>query len=332
MGYFMNIAKELQKVKIIPQKELNIDKKMQIANCASNMLSNNISELLKEYNELYMRIYNCKMYYALMPSEYNGVVYFYKNNTIYFNENIENINEFVLHEIIHYLQNFNKIANKEERIGLCSFLDFKLQGLGINEAVVQYITAKAIKNEPHRVNTREFTLYTNSENYYKYMTSLILQIVFLLNPQELIESCFKGTIKFENDMYNAFEEKTEKIIKNFDLILDENNKLNRDEKRIVDIYIETQEIIYTTYFNKLCKRLTTKNEIDECVEKLKNYENIIGKRFNEDDEKTFQIFKNKIEEKLNRKYIDISMERTKNLLAIKENRIFSLWKKFVKLF
>ena len=80
-----------------------------------------------------------------------------------------------------------------------------------------------------------------------------------------------------------------------DNILYENNKEDRNEEKIINIYMQTQELIYTTYFNKMYKRLTTIKEVDEQVKKLENYEEIVGKLLNvpaEEDE--FNGFKNMI--------------------------------------
>ena len=73
------------------------------------------------------------------------------------------------------------------------------------------------------------------------MTSLIAQILFLMGNKEAVESCISSTDKFENELYNTFEENTEKIVKNFDVILEENNKVDRDENKIIDIYMQTQK-------------------------------------------------------------------------------------------
>ena len=109
------------------------------------------------------------------------------------------------------MQNFGKISKQENRAGICQFQEFKIFALGINEAIVQYITAKALGGTLHRTNNEKITICTNSENYYKYMTSLIAQILFLMGNKEAVESCISSTDRFENELYNTFEENTEKI-------------------------------------------------------------------------------------------------------------------------
>ena len=81
------------------------------------------------------------MYYADVHEKFGDVFYYYKNNTIYIDskKDISNIDSYMIHETIHYLQNFSKINKDKEsnRAGICQFMEFKLFGLGINEALVQ---------------------------------------------------------------------------------------------------------------------------------------------------------------------------------------------------
>lgn len=330
----MNLEKELEKKGIIPQRELKLEERNFIAKNVADKLASNIKELEDSYNELYMRIFNCNMNYAEVDPKFKGVFYFYKNNTIYidYRKSTANVDEYVIHECIHYLQNFSKITQKDNRAGLCQFMEFKILGLGINEAIVQYITAKALGYKVHRISNNNITIATNSENYYKYMTSLVNQILFLIGDKEAVKSCIHSTDDFENELYNTFEENTDKILKNFDSILEENDKVNRNENTIINIYMETQEIIYSTYFNKIYKRLTTIKEVDSEVNKLEEYEKILGKFLNKTSEdNTFIQFKSDMESKYFKKYIAINRESTKNSLSvIYKNAIYKLWNRIVE--
>lgn len=330
----MNISKDLEKIGIIPLDKVRLEEKNYIAKSIADKLSTNIKELLDSYNELYMRMFNCDVYYASVDPKFKGVFYYYKNNTIYIDEkkDLSNIDAYLIHENIHYLQNFGKISKKENRAGICQFQEFKIFALGINEAIVQYITAKALGATLHRTNNEKITICTNSENYYKYMTSLISQILFLIGNKEAVESCISSTDKFENELYNTFEENTEKIVKNFDTILEENNKIDRNEDKIIQIYMQTQELIYTTYFSKMYKRLTTAQEVDEQVKKLEDYEKMIGKLLNQESkEDDFMNFKSEMNEKYLKKYIEVNRNQSRNTLAVVyKNKLYSLWNKLVE--
>lgn len=325
----MDITKELDVIGIIPGEQLSIDEKHYVAKSITEKLTNNIHQLAENYNELYMRIFNCEMYYAQVDEKFKGVFYYYKNNRIYIDKNACNIEEYLVHEIIHYLQSFNKIDKQQKRAGLCQFLEFSLCGLGINEAIVQYITAKALGNKLHRINSKLVSICTNSESYYKYMTSLACQILFLIGEDQAVKSCISSTEGFENQLYNSFEENTEKILKAFDSILEENDNINRDENKIIEIYMQTQEIIYKTYFSKIYKRLNCINEIDKEVEKLEEYEKIMGKILwsvnNQDD---FNIFKDEMNNKFTKRYIELNKKQTKNsLVVIYRNVIYNFFTK-----
>ena len=328
----MNISKELEKIGIIPNVQLNIEERNNIARTITDKLTSNINELADNYNELYMRIFNCEMFYAQVDSKFRGVFYYYKNNTIYIDKNAQNIDEYLTHEIIHYLQNFSRISKESKRAGLCQFLEFKIFGLGINEAIVQYITAKAEGNKLHRISNEKITICTNSENYYKYMTSLAGQILFLIGEKEAIRSCISSTEDFETELYNTFEDNTDKILKGFDSILDENNREDRDENKIVNIYLQTQEIIYKTYFTNICRRLTTVKEVDTQVQKLEEYQNIVGRRLDVSiEENEFETFKKEMDSYFLKKYIEVNRKQSKNSLAVVyKNFIYNFFSKITE--
>ena len=60
----MNISKDLEKIGIIPLDKVKIEEKNYIAKSIADKLATNIKELSDCYNELYMRMFNCDMYYA----------------------------------------------------------------------------------------------------------------------------------------------------------------------------------------------------------------------------------------------------------------------------
>ena len=312
---------------------LRVEERNYIAKSVANKLSRNIGQLSEDYNEIYMRIFNCDMYFAKIAPKFKGVFYFYKNNTIYIDESrsITEIDDYLIHECLHYIQNFNNITKRDNRAGLCEFTELKIKGLGINEAIAQYITAKALGQKVHRVSNSKIAIYTNSEKYYKYMTSLAMQILYLIGEKEAIDSSINTNEEFETALYNAFEENTDKILKNFDAILDENNSELRDENKIIQLYMQTQQLIYTTYFNKVCKYLTTSKEVDKEVKKLEDYDKIMGSLVEDDTYyNNFWQFKQEISGKFFKKYLSINRERTRNsLVVVSNNPIYNLWRKIV---
>ena len=186
----------------------------------------------------------------------------------------------------------------------------------------------AMEKKPVRVERENISIVTNSDTYYQYMTSLIHQIIFLMGQKTAILSAMNSNGKFEDELYNTFEENTDKILKNFDILLDENNKEIKDEEKMIDIYFQTQELIYQTYFKKIYRRLVTKEEVDEIVQKMFDYENIIGKT-NENYEKcqqysqNFENFIAEMDEKFYQKYLEIDAKIVKNLPAIRKKNFIT---------
>lgn len=348
----MQIEKNLEKLNIYPKEKLNLEEKIHIARNVSEMLCENIEELSESYNSINMRLLNCDMYYADIDEKFGKVIYYYKNNAIYLSANIDEINqEQLLHECIHYLQNFTTVMQSKQRAGLTNFEEFKIIGLGINEAITAYIAAMAMEKRPTRIEDEKISIVTNSNTYYKYMTSLIHQIVFLMGKKEAILSAMNSDDEFEENLYNTFEENTDKILKNFDILLDENNNENKDEEKIIDLYLQTQELVYKTYFKKTCKLVTTKDEVDEIVQKVFDYEKIVGRVLENSGEnngiivenainsrlqynKNFDDFINEMDDKFYKKYIEIDRKIVKNLPVVKKksfiNKIIDKIKKCIK--
>ena len=95
--------------------------------------------------------------------------------------------------------------------------------------------------------------------------------------------------------------------------------------------MQTQELIYTTYFSKACKYLTTTKEVDEKVDKLENYDKMLGILIGDDTYyNNFWKFKQDISSVFFKKYLEINRKRTKNSLAvISKNPIYNIWRRIV---
>lgn len=203
-------------------------------------------------------------------------------------------------------------------------------------------------NKIKRIENQFVSIATNSENYYKYLTSLANQILFLLGEEQAIQSTVSSNEKFEDDLYNTFQDDTNKILKGFDAILDENNKQDRDEAKIINIYMETQELIYKTYFKNMSKMITEKEDVNDQVQKLENYETIMGKLRNPEyqlqsanyglqDAKNinefitnedFEKFRQIMRDEFFLRYLDIEKRKEQTALSvINRNKIYELFRK-----
>ncbi len=134
----MQIEKDLEKLNIFSKEPLNLEEKIYISRIVSEMLVENVRELSESYNDINMRLLNCEMFYADIDEKFGSIVYYYKNNALYLAKPASEIPaEQLIHECIHYLQNFTKVMRSKQRAGLSNFEEFKISGLGINEAITR---------------------------------------------------------------------------------------------------------------------------------------------------------------------------------------------------
>ena len=134
----MQIEKDLEKLNIFPQRPLELEEKIYISRNVSEMLVENVRELSESYNDINMRLLNCEMWHADIDEKFGSIVYYYKNNALYLAKSATEIpNEQLVHECIHYLQNFTTVMKSKQRAGLSNFEEFKISGLGLNEAITR---------------------------------------------------------------------------------------------------------------------------------------------------------------------------------------------------
>ena len=340
----VNIEKKLEKLGIIPLREFTQREVRYIAEEVTELLVNTFPTLENEYNNLLIRILNCKMYFANVDisKSISNVNYVYENNSIYFAQNagIEIISDKIIHECIHYLQDIRTEKGKLKKMGLCTFEELSTYGLGINEGAVQYLSSKAIGNTPTITKKSGIVLKTVSPNYYPFLTNLIQQIVYTMGEDIVVNATINCDEKFEEEFLNTFEENANTLMKLFDKILNLHNEINSENKsvlenEIVQLYLKTQNMIMTTYFDKICNRLTTMAEIDFYIEKFLNYKPLLGiveeKRFDLNDE--YEQYKEYILKKFDKRMMEISKENSKNTLSvIYNNRLFRFFKRIFSYF
>lgn len=260
-------------------------------------LSNKIAILLVDtfpnYNLNYLKIVDSlqhtEMYIAEVPKDISPVNYFYKSGTMYISDNIDinEKNEFILHESIHKIQEYKNKKEQLVQLGICHISETKIQGMALNEAAVQYIVSKLLKRQNQIVEIYDMKIPTISKNYYPIITNLIQQMVFVLGEDLLIESVLNPSEEFKyNAIDNLGEDNFFRIQANFDEILE--NKDNILEKQVNNenflqnieqikvLYFETQKIILTSYFNNIIPRIETLEEVHQYKNKLIQYRDLVG--------------------------------------------------------
>lgn len=300
----MNIDGELKKEGIEVVKKLNT---LEVNTIAKNVASRLVSAFgrygLNEA-DLFMKLCRLDMYKANMPEGMSEANYFYKNTSIYFNSHIPDseLDEFAIHECIHYLQEVRDRKNCPIRMGLCNFTEFKLYGLGLNEAAVQLMASKAIGVQKEEVKYFGINFVSESPCYYPLECNLVQQMAYVVGGEDvLFESTINSNDNFKNCFIAATSEKDFYAIQNaLDTIVEAeekiirlNNKIqsfdDRNQKvdslvkkidackeKITVTFLRTQNLIVTSYFDKASGQLTNLEDVENYRRKLQNYTRLIG--------------------------------------------------------
>ena len=164
----MSIETDLKKDGIEVLEPLDTLKINSIARNLSQKICDTFPNFGFNQNDLFIQLSRLNMYRAKMPEGMAEANYFYKNTSIYFNEHIEteDLEEFAVHECIHYLQEVKDKKNYLIRMGLCDYTEFKIYGLGLNEAAVQLIASKINGIPKEYVKYFGISFETTSPSYY----------------------------------------------------------------------------------------------------------------------------------------------------------------------
>lgn len=229
--------------------------------------------------------------------------YCYKNKSIYFNYNIpnEDLEEFAIHECIHYLQEVKDKKNKIKRMGLCNFSESKETGLGLNEAAVQLMASKAIGVEKEYVKYFGLSFETISPSYYPIECCLVNQLAYLLGEDILFESTLNSNDNFKNEFIKKLSIKTYLCVQNaLDTILEAEENIVKLNNKIIELdddrtkntnmvqkiselkseilltFLRTQNLIISSYFNYGIKKIRTLEEVENYRRKLYNFKDYLG--------------------------------------------------------
>lgn len=299
----MSIESDLKKDGIKVVGNLDTLSVNTLAHDVAEKICNTFPEQNFIFQNLFIALSRIPMYIAEMPEGFAEANYFYKNSSIYFKKGktIDELEKFAMHEFIHYLQEIKDQKGNLVRLGLCDFGDLKVQGMALNEGAVQLMASKALGQDQEIVKYYGVSLPTNSPNYYPILCNLVAQMAYVAGEENLFDSTFYGTtlfkerfanlcgsnalIKIQNylDKIMNIEEKI--IILNQKLMQDNcegmkaqriANKISKLKDKLQVAYFETQDLIYTSYFDTQFATITTTADIDAYRFRLYNYKNYIG--------------------------------------------------------
>ena len=319
---------------IRPLDTLSINK---IASSIAKKLSNSFSEHNLDESDLFISISRLKMYYAKMPQDLSGAKYFSRNQAIYFNEELEEnqLEEFAIHECIHYLQEIKDEKDSLVRLGLCDLKNDGEKSIAINEAAVQLMTSEAIGAEEDKVKYYDIFLATKSPNYYPLECVLLSEMAYFTGTYALYHSTLYSDDVFKNTFCGKYGVRAYKYVeKNIATILDLENLLNTEavmlqytdserkakkinqfseecKVKIANIFMKTQNYIMENCFKYDFEQVRKLEDLQNFKEKLYGFKNIIG--YTADYQEYNDFYINMMNE------IEIKREYIENYGEIQEN-------------
>lgn len=299
----MSVESDLRKDGIEVSEQLDTLTINSLARNISVKLCDTFPEYGLDQNELFIKLSRLNMYKAKMPEGIAEANYFYKNTSIYFNEHIapEDLEEFAIHECIHFLQEVKDKRNYLIRMGLCDYTEFKIYGLGLNEAAVQLMASKMNAIPKEYVKYFGISFETISPSYYPLECCLVNELAYLVGEDILFESTLKSNDVFKKTFINLTSPKAFISIQNAidDILFAEediiklNNKISQidDRNKKVDnmiqkidelkneiklTFLRTQNLIVSSYFDKAFTKISNLEELENYRRKLYNFKDFLG--------------------------------------------------------
>ena len=299
----MSVESDLKKDGIEVIKKLDTLRINSIARSVSISLCETFPNYNLDQNKLFIKLSRINMYIAKMPEGMSEANYFYKNSSIYFNEHIDNddLEEFAIHECIHHIQEVKDKKNYLIRMGLCDYTEFKVYGLGLNEASVQLMSSKVLAIPKEYVKYYNISFETTSPTYYPLECCLVNQLGYLVGEDLLFESTINSNNNFKKKIidsigHNNFikiQNLIDKILYTEEEIVHINNKiLNIDDRNkkvdnmilkisklkneITSTFIKTQNLIISSYFDKSFNNIVDLESVEKYRRKLYNFKNYLG--------------------------------------------------------
>lgn len=329
----MQINKYFKELNIEPIYEIDIREKCEFANKVANCMVDTFYDYNLDYLRIVDLIQHTNMYISKIPKKLSPVNYSYIDNAMYISEETEFTlnNKYLLHELIHVIQESKNKKDQLVQLGLCEVLETKIKGLALNEGAVQYVVQKILNNEAQIVKIYDMEILTRSAEYYPIITNLIEQLAFLLGDDVLINSILNSNSNFKYLVIDTLGEDTFFSIQtNMDKILEIKNYLinNKDydgEKQCIEeikkIYTITQNMIFSSYFNKMIKKVKTIEELRNYRRRLREFKYYIG---GENAENYYSDYYSKMKIKISEQQKRLE---NKSLIVVKENKIMIIFKK-----
>ena len=338
-------------------KDLNIGVIEKVDDISKNRIAEEIAQKIVQifkyidYNYIITKINKLQIYTAKIPEGITRALYSYEDDALYISEEFYNkeYNDEILHEYVHSIQDVRDKKENIRRLGQCIFSEFKVYGMALNEACVQYIVSELKQEKEEKIEAYGINAMTYSKNKYPLICNLVEQLLFTTNKEILVKSTIYGTdefldecieqigeINFSNvqsnldDMLYASEEiiKIKNDIKQFAQKDDFIQKTIENEEIIKKIYIDTQTIIFTSYFDRMFMRIENLYDIQFYEKKLEQYKYIMGDLINNNlFEEYYESYCFKMKVKLEEKRNSILRKENLSLMVVSNNKIIQFFRK-----
>lgn len=295
----MNIEKDLQKDGIIVTEQVDTDTILTITKNIAKKIVKTFPNFNLNEDEIFSKLFTLNMYKATMPEGMAEANYCYKNSSIYFNSHIpnEDLEEFAIHECLHFLQEVKGKKNKIKKMGLSKYYKFKTIGTGINEAAVQYISAKIIGIKPDFEKYYNINIYTPSPSYYPVICALLNELIYFVGEDILFKSTFFSTDEFQKSIIKQTSKKVyEAILYAFDDILNYEeqiiilknklsssnqaqklqNEIEKYRENINITFMQTQNLIIQEFFDSEYNNITNLEQLDTLRKKIVHFKPFLG--------------------------------------------------------
>ncbi|MCL2341932.1 MAG: hypothetical protein FWC53_02535 [Firmicutes bacterium] len=279
-------------------EQLNTLKVNTIAISIANKLCSAFPEHNLNSGSLFTSFSRMNMYIASMPDDHSSAKYFYKNNSIYFNEytDFKDIPNIAMHECIHFLQEVKDANGNLTHMGLYNMSS----GAGINEAAVQLMASEATGMLPSKELYYNIAINTTSPNYYPLECTLLKEIAYFTGTYPLYHSTINSNDIFKNTFTAKSDAKTYAVVvKNFDKLLQLEDNLNYfmsemkyeqkpssikllnrladfKKKEIVSLFFETQNLIMKRFFASEFNNIRTLEDLKAFKQRCYDFKDVIG--------------------------------------------------------
>ena len=203
----------------------------------------------------------------------------------------------------------------------------------IYEAVIHYMASKTMKMQIERVQDDNLIYYTNNAEYYGYMIGLVIELFEFINPLITYESCISSNEKISILMNDIFAEDANQIIDSFDEIYKEYQ--NADFKKMADIFINTQKLMYKRFFSVNYKKAEDADQLNMVVQKMEDFAKVLAVRVSDgkevaEDKEDFENFKSEMHKDYFQKYLEVDKQQKNTQLVVVKEGILARFFRWIK--